>query len=535
MPKQIFVIMRKYISFFILGFICSFGIFAQQETVQKRVTPVLQTAPAPVVFSDDTLFYIDVRQVSSTPKERAEDISERLEKIFDEDLYRKNGIATITDGPYVDVICGDLIIMSLSDEDALSKGVSNQELADQYIAVIDEAFKEAYKERSLLTILTRIGLVLLVLTGIWLMIMLIQRGHKYVERKIEENSHKWLRDFSYKGYMLITAQQAMNLINWALKLLKWVIIILLIYLLLPLLFSIFPFTRGWASTLFGLVWSPFKKMVIAVWRYLPKLFTIIVICFVFKYLIRFVKYFFKEIESERLKIGNFHSDWAIPTFNIVRVLLYVFMFVLIFPNLPGSESPIFRGVSVFLGLLVSLGSSTAIGNIVAGFVITYMRPFKIGDRIKFGDVTGDVMEKNLLVTRLRTIYNEEITIPNSSILSGNTTNFSAMAKTEGLVLSVTISVDYKYHWQDIHEALLEAASRTSKVLKDKKPGVLQTALNDFYVSYTLCVYTHETNSFNPIYSELYQHILDVCKERDIEIVSPHLFTLKQDEPPKGKK
>jgi small-conductance mechanosensitive channel len=327
----------------------------------------------------------------------------------------------------------------------------------------------------------------------------------------------------------------MNLINWVLKLLKWVIIILLIYLLLPLLFSIFPFTRGWASTLFGLVWSPFKKMVIAVWRYLPKLFTIIVICFVFKYLIRFVKYFFKEIESERLKIGNFHSDWAIPTFNIVRVLLYVFMFVLIFPNLPGSESPIFRGVSVFLGLLVSLGSSTAIGNIVAGFVITYMRPFKIGDRIKFGDVTGDVMEKNLLVTRLRTIYNEEITIPNSSILSGNTTNFSAMAKTEGLVLSVTVSVDYKYHWQDIHEALLEAASRTSKVLKDKKPGVLQTALNDFYVSYTLCVYTHETNSFNPIYSELYQHILDVCKERDIEIVSPHLFTLKQDEPPKGKK
>ena len=315
--------MRKYISFFILGFICSFGIFAQQETVQKRVTPVLQTAPAPVVFSDDTLFYIDVRQVSSTPKERAEDISERLEKIFDEDLYRKNGIATITDGPYVDVICGDLIIMSLSDEDALSKGVSNQELADQYIAVIDEAFKEAYKERSLLTILTRIGLVLLVLTGIWLMIMLIQRGHKYVERKIEENSHKWLRDFSYKGYMLITAQQAMNLINWVLKLLKWVIIILLIYLLLPLLFSIFPFTRGWASTLFGLVWSPFKKMVIAVWRYLPKLFTIIVICFVFKYLIRFVKYFFKEIESERLKIGNFHSDWAIPTFNIVR---YCFMF-----------------------------------------------------------------------------------------------------------------------------------------------------------------------------------------------------------------
>jgi len=527
--------MKKYILLFILSFVCIFSIFAQQEVAQNKAIPVLQSAPAPVVFSDDTLFYINVRQISLTPEERAENISERLEKIFDEDLYQKNGIVTSMNGAYVDVACGDLIIMSLSEEDALSKGISNQELAEQYIAVIDKAFKKAYEEKSLLTMLIRIGLVLLVLTGIWLMIMLIQRGHKYVERKIEENSHKWLRDFSYKGYTLITAKQAMTLISWALKLVKWVIIILLIYLLLPLLFSIFPFTRGWASTLFNLIWSPFKKMAISVWRYLPKLFTIIVIYFVFRYLIRFVKYFFKEIESERLKIGNFHPDWAIPTFNIVRLLLYVFMFVMIFPNLPGSDSPIFRGVSVFLGLLVSLGSSTAIGNMVAGFVITYMRPFKIGDRIKFGDVTGDVMEKNLLVTRLRTIYNEEITIPNSSILSGNTTNFSAMAKTQGLVLSVTVSIDYKYHWQDVHEALLEAASRTSKVLKDKKPGVLQTALNDFYVSYTLCVYTHETNNFNPIYSELNRHILDVCKERNIEIVSPHLFSLKQDESSKNKK
>ncbi len=198
-----------------------------------------------------------------------------------------------------------------------------------------------------------------------------------------------------------------------------------------------------------------------------------------------------------------------------------FMFVLIFPYLPGSNSPIFQGVSVFLGLLVSLGSSSAIGNMVAGLVITYMRPFKIGDRIKIGDVTGDVIEKTLLVTRLRTINNEEITIPNSAVLSGNTTNYSAMAKEEGLIIHTTVTIGYDVHWKAMHEALLEAASRTTNLMKGKKPFVLQTSLDDFYVSYQLNVYTNESKALASIYSELHQHILDVCAAKGIEIMSPH--------------
>jgi len=194
---------------------------------------------------------------------------------------------------------------------------------------------------------------------------------------------------------------------------------------------------------------------------------------------------------------------------------------MIFPYLPGSDSDIFKGVSVFIGILFSLGSSSAIANMVAGLVITYMRPFKINDRIKIGEITGDVIEKTLLVTRLRTIKNEIITIPNSSILTGNTTNYSSEANTQGLIIHTTVTIGYDVPWRIMHEALIEAALKTEMVLKDPKPFVLQTALEDFYVAYQINAYIKETSKQAIIYSNLHQNIQDVCNEHGIEILSPH--------------
>lgn len=517
--------MRK--SLYLLLFLCSFFPFdtSAQDTSSNQLI-VTETGSGnqkayPVVFYADTLFYIDTRQASLTAEERAEKTTSRLEKIFDDDYFIVNKIITSQSGNYIDIVCGEIIIMSISEQDAISKGTSSQELADEYIKQIQVAFEKAKNDRSFITIIIRIGLVLLVLTGIWLMIKLIKLGHRYVEKRIADNKDKWLKNLSYKDYTFLTAEQELNVLFGLLKIFKWAIIIILVYLLLPLIFSIFPFSRGWAATLFELIWSPLKSILISIWNYLPNLFTIIVIYFVFNYLIKFVKYIFTEIEAEKLKISGFHADWALPTFSIIKFLLYAFMLVMIFPKLPGSDSPIFQGVSVFLGLLVSLGSSSAIGNMVAGLVITYMRPFKIGDLIKLGDVTGEVIEKTLLVTRLRTVRNEEITIPNSAVLSGNTTNYSALAKDEGLIIHTTVTIGYDVHWKTMHEALLEAASRTANLIPYKNPFVLQTSLDDFYVSYQLNVYTSQSSALAPIYSELHQHILDVCAEKGIEIMSPH--------------
>jgi len=511
-----------YILLTLIIFSSSCFISAQtaQSAGEEKTTELVLVA-YPVTLFSDTLFYIDKRQASLSPQERAVNISKRLSSLFEDDFMNVENIKTSHYGNYVDIVCDEMVVMSVSDADAESHHLSNLELANKYIKIIRDGIERAKKDRSFIVILVRTGLVLLVLAGIWLMIMLIRKGHLWVVAKITVHKDRLLKNLTYKDYTFLTAEQELNVIFWLLKIFKWLVIIILVYLLLPLIFSIFPFSRGWAATLFGFVWGPFKGMMLSLWNYLPELFTIVVIYLVFKYLIKFVKYVFLEIESGKLVVSGFHADWALPTFSIIKFLMYAFMFVLIFPYLPGSNSPIFQGVSVFIGLLVSLGSSSAIGNMVAGFVITYMRPFKIGDRIKLGDVTGDVVEKTLLITRLKTIKNEIITIPNSAVLSGNTTNYSVLAKSDGIILHTTVTIGYDVPWRNMHEALIEAATRTSNLMKDKKPFVLQTALDDFYVAYQLNVFSQESNAIALIYSELHQNIQDVCAERSIEIMSPH--------------
>jgi small-conductance mechanosensitive channel len=229
------------------------------------------------------------------------------------------------------------------------------------------------------------------------------------------------------------------------------------------------------------------------------------------------------MESGEIKIEGFHEEWAQPTFRILKFLLYAFMLVLIFPFLPGSGSPAFQGISVFIGVLFSLGSSSAIANTVAGMVITYMRPFKIGDRVKIGEITGDVIEKTMLVTRIKTPKNEDITVPNSTILLSSTTNYSTHTRLDGtgLIVHTTVTIGYDVSWKDVYQILLNAAEKTELVEKTPVPFVLQTSLDDFYVSYQINCYTREANSLAMVYSLLHQNIQDSFNEAGIEILSPH--------------
>ena len=262
-------------------------------------------------------------------------------------------------------------------------------------------------------------------------------------------------------------------------------------------------------------------MASSVWNYLPKLFTIIVIVVVFKYVLKGTHFLKNELEEGNLSLPGFYADWANPTYQIIRVIIIAFMMVLIFPYLPGSDSPVFQGVSVFLGVLFTFGSSGSLSNIVAGLVLTYMRLFKIGDRVKIGEIIGDVIEKSLLVTRIRTIKNEIISIPNSTVMSSHTINYSSDTVDNGLILHTTVTIGYDVPWKDMHQALLNAADRTDLLMKEPKPFVLQTSLDDFYVSYQINAYTKEANKQATIYSELHQNIQDCCNEVGIEILSPH--------------
>ena len=470
---------------------------------------------------NDTLFFVFSKIGASTPKERANNISHKIGILYEDDFLNTDSILVIKSEDNYDIVYGEIIIMSLSENDAKWYGKDLSELALTLKEIIKSSINEARNENSLFKLLARIGWVLLVITVVASMVWLIGRGYKRLLLFIDIKRDKWLKDLSYRDYTFLTAEQEMNVVLFMLKIFRWFVYAVLLYVTLPIIFSIFPFSRDWADALFQLTWSPFKRILIAVWEYMPNLFSILVIYFVMKYLIRFVKYIFSEIETQKLKISGFHADWAMPTYSIIKFLLYAFMFVLIFPYLPGSDSNIFKGVSVFIGVLFSLGSSSAIANIVAGLVITYMRPFKIGDRIRIGDVTGDVVEKTLLVIRVKTVKNEVVTIPNSSVLSGNTTNYSSVAKENGLIIHTTVTIGYDVPWKNMHQALIDAALKTEMILEDPKPFVLQTSLDDFYVSYQINAYTREAAKQALIYSNLHQNIQDTCNERGIEILSPH--------------
>lgn len=469
----------------------------------------------------DTLFLLYAKIGSLTPRERAIDITRKVRSLYEDDFLKPDSILVFKAEYTYDIIYRDIIIMSVSEGDAMWYDEDMYELAELYKETIKNSIVVAKQENSLMKIIGRIGLVLLVIAITWGLIWLIGKGNLRLLKYINLKKEKWLKDLSYKDYTFLTIDQQLKVILFFIKIFRWSLYIIILYIALPIIFSIFPFSRTWADTLFQLIWSPFKGVLISVWEYLPNLFSILVIYFVMKYVIRFVKYIFGEIESGKLKISGFHQDWAMPTYNIIRILLYAFMFVLIFPYLPGSDSNIFKGVSVFVGVLFSLGSSTAIANMVAGLVITYMRPFKIGDRIKIGDVTGDVVEKTLLVTRVMKVTNEIVTIPNSAVLNSNTTNYSSEAMEKGLIIYTTVTIGYEIPWPKAHKALIDAALRTNLVLHDPKPFVLQMGLDDFYVTYQINAFTRDAARQALICSELRQNIQDVCNEVGIELLSPH--------------
>jgi small-conductance mechanosensitive channel len=505
---------------FVLG---SFSAFSQSDstaTESPGIRSGIQGYPVLGVMSD-TVFYVFIKMGASSPSERAKHITDKIRRLYEDPEFNVDSLAIEESEFSVDLVYRDIIVTSVSPDDAAIYGLSLREISEEAKTRISQSIKVAKEERKLSKILYRILYTCIVFFVALLLYWLLNKGYVRILKYLKKNRDKLLKNLSYKDYTFLTAEQELRAILILLRGTRLFLYFALGYAVLSIGFSIFPLTRGWADALLGLVWSPFRSILIAIWDYVPSMVTILVIVFVMYNVIRLVRYVFQEIEAEKLKISGFHADWAMPTYGIVRVLLYAFMVVLIFPYLPGSESNVFRGVSVFIGILFSLGSSSAIANMVAGLVITYMRPFKIGDKIKIGDTTGVVLEKTLLVTRVRTIKNEEITIPNSSVLGGNTTNYSTLAKTEGLIVNTTVTIGYDVPWRETHTALIEAALRTDLVLKEPSPFVFQTSLDDFYVSYQLNAYTRESIGMAKVYSELHQNIQDVFFERGIEIMSPH--------------
>lgn len=499
-----------------------------KRTRQKqRIDSLRQvTQGVPVIVDDDTLFYFYAKRGGHTPQQRAENVANDITALGKRFNLKPDSLYIESSDIVTDVMYDNKVIVSFTDQDGLWEGCTRDQLAAEKRLVILEKLKVMKEEHGFLQLCKRVAYFVLVLVGQFLLFWGTNWLFRRVKVRIVKLRNTRLKPFSIQDYELLDTHKQVKLLIFLASLVRYAFMLLQLLLSVPLLFSIFPQTKNLAFQLFSYIWNPVKSILVGIVSYIPNLFTIFVICLAIRYLVRLFRYLAGEVQSERLKLRGFYPDWAIPTYHIIRFLLYAFMIAMIYPYLPGSNSGVFQGISVFVGLIVSLGSSTVIGNIIAGLVITYMRPFKIGDRIKLNDTTGNVIEKTPLVTRIRTPKNEVVTIPNSFVMSSHTVNFSQSAREYGLIIHSEVSIGYDVPWRKVNKLLIEAALNTPGVVDDPRPFVLSTSLNDWYPVYQVNAYIKDADKLAQIYSDLHQNIQDRFCEEGVEIMSPHYMAMR---------
>lgn len=494
---------------------------------RQRIDSLRQfTKGVPVIAEGDTLFYLFTKRGGYAPQQRAQMTGAAIEEIGKRFNLRPDSVSIDHSDIVFDLMYGNKVLLSLTDQDALWEGVSRDSLAKERRQNVITKLHEMKAEHSVWRMAKRILYFLLVIVGQYLLFRLTNWLFRKLKVRILRLKDTKIKPVSIQGYELLDAQKQANLLVFLAGIGRYILMGIQLVITVPLIFIIFPQTEGLAYRLLGYIWNPIRNIFVDIIDYIPNLFTIVVIWYAVKYLVRMVLYLAREIEAGRLKFNGFYPDWAMPTFHIVRFLLYAFMIAMIYPYLPGSKSGVFQGISVFVGLIVSLGSSTVIGNIIAGLVITYMRPFKMGDRIKLNDTTGDIIEKTPLVTRIRTPKNEVVTVPNSFIMSSHTVNYSTSAREYGLIIHSEVSIGYDVPWRQVNQILIDAALNTPGVVDDPRPFVLETSLSDWYPVYQINAYIKEAHKMAQIYSDLHQTIQDKFNEAGIEIMSPHYMAVR---------
>ena len=509
-----------------------FMIAAQNNPAKQGQETPLETLGEvfPVMLDNQELFTIRQGIGSFSAQERAKSITARIEKIADDDVLSPEDLTIKIDpeDKNPSIILGDTVIATITSKDAKLHAVSQEVLAERALAKMKAAIVRYRQERqpdnllkdAVLTVSATLATVLI----FWVIIFISSRVFPQIQRLITS----LVPGVVFQNFEIISSQTIGIFSLRVLQFIRTLIILTILYFYLTFVLRLFPWTRKFGDGFLQYFFSALEVVSQEIAKYLPSIFIILIIVFITHYLLRAIKPFFTGLERENLVINGFYPDWAKPTYNLLSLLIIALAIVIAFPYLPGFNSPAFQGVSVFLGVLFSLGSTSAIANVVGGIILIYTRSFQLGDKISIGDVIGDVIEKGLLVTRIRTPANRIITIPNSSLLNTNVINFSVSQREfkQPLILQTTVTLGYDLPWRKVHATLKEAALATKFIVSEPAPFVLQTSLDDFYVSYQLNAYTDHPSKMVYIYSELHQNIQDKCNEVGIEIMSPHYKALR---------
>lgn len=464
---------------------------------------------------------IALRGIRTYPaQQRATEVKHRILAVANDPAIAPASIVVVSRANSADVVAGSRSIVSALEADAIAEGIERELVAVTYAFQIRRAVEAYRHERSaayLRASAARVGVGTVALAAVlWLGLMLMRRVRRIAEARYKHQVH----DVAIQSFRILNAAQIWTGVTAALRGSSWLAAIIVFYIYIEYVLSLFPWTRESSQQLLGVLLDPLQGMARVTLAKLPDVIFIVVLYFIVRYLLRLTRLFFDSVASGTIKFRNFYPDWAIPTYRGVRLLIVLIAVVIAYPHIPGSQSEAFKGLSILVGLMISIGSSSFVANMIAGYALTYRRAFTTGEWIELGGTYGEVLQTRLQVTHLRTPKNEEVIIPNSTILTSPVTNYSKLARERGLILHTSVGIGYEVPWRQVEGMLIMAAQRTQTVARDPPPFVLQRNLGNFAVEYELNAYCNDASLRGRALSELHQNILDVFNEYGVQIMTP---------------
>lgn len=498
---------------------------ATSGAAEPEITANAQPVPGDVIIDGRKVLSVYQSIGHYSARDRAERITERILAAAKEGADPES-VTVAQREAWSEISAEGRLLLVVSDEDAQFAGKARAQLADEDAESIRKTLQSYRREHSWNAIFRGIGYSLLVTLALLPIVFIIRKLRLLIHAHVEGWIEKRMRLTEEKTAVHVSVTYLASSLLAIGFVMRWLMLMALFEVYLTVILSFFPYTRSVSYTVTGWILSALQAMGDSALSYLPNLFVIAVVALIANQLFRLIKMVFSEISKGNLKISGFYPEWAEPSAKLIRLMVLALVIIIIFPYLPGSKSPAFQGISIFMGVLLSLGSSSAVANVIAGIILTYMRSFSVGDWVRIGDTVGEVEEKSLLVTRILTPKQEIITIPNATVMSGSVMNYTRQARNAGVIFHTTVTIGYDAPWKTVHQLLVDAALATEHVLSNPAPFVLQTQLNDFYVSYELNAYTDVPRRMQFIYSDLHQNIQDRFNEAGVEICSPHFASLR---------
>jgi small-conductance mechanosensitive channel len=476
---------------------------------------------APVVVNGRVRFY--VVGVSAYPaKRRAREIARSIKALAQDSTFDARTLRVEDAGAYHQIFPGESgnAIFRILEADAELEGILRTELAETLREIIAESIDDYRHDRKPAVLAknamyaagSTVALIVLLYGVFWG----FRRLGGFLERRVKLR----MQSLEARSQNVFKGEPHWRRLQAALRLLRTLVVLILVYTFTNFALSLFPQTRYAGHMMLQFVLAPLGDMVESIIEFIPSLIFLVVLFFIAREGLKLIRGVFAAIDDKRLQFKGFEADWAWPTYRLVRIGVILFSLVIAYPFIPGSDSAAFQGISVLLGVLFSLGSTSVISNVIAGYTMTYRRAFRIGDRVKIGDTVGDVAEMRVLVTHVRTPKNEEVVIPNSTILNGEVTNYSTMAREQGLILHTMVGIGYDVPWRQVEAMLLQAAESTEGLLKEPRPFIRQKSLADFAVNYELNAYCGDATQMMKLYTEMHRNIQDVFNENGVQIMSP---------------